>query len=356
MEDIKNYTLDELKEFLTTKGYHQFYAKQIFSWLYKKRLEDFDEMTNISKEGRRFLKENFYFSQLKLLKREISRDGTEKFLFNLPDNSGIETVFIPEEKRRTLCLSTQVGCRFNCKFCLSGQGGFKRNLTVSEIINQYLAVADLIAPDKITNVVFMGIGEPLDNFEHTLKAIEIFMEPLGIYLGKRKICISTCGLIPQIKKLSDLKLGIKLSLSLHSPDDNIRTQIMPVNKKHPLGEVIKAIRSFSNQKYPITFEYILIKGLNTRKEDTLELAKLLRGINYIINLIPYNAPASLKPGFLKEPGFRELKPPLPEEVDNFKEELIKKGIFASVRKSRGEDINAACGQLRALWKGNGSIY
>lgn len=350
MEDIKNHTLNELREFLVNKGCHQFYAKQIFSWVYKKRLEDFDEMTNISKEGRRFLKENFYFSQLKLLEREVSRDGTEKFLFRLQDNFCIETVFIPEEKRRTLCLSTQVGCRFNCKFCLSSQGGFKRNLTVSEIINQYLAVADLISPDKITNIVFMGIGEPLDNFEHTIKAVEIFMEPLGIYLGKRKICISTCGLIPQIKKLSDLKLGIKLSLSLHSPDDNIRTQIMPVNRKYPLGEVIKAMKSFSNQRHPITFEYILIKGLNTRKEDAAKLAKLLRGMHCIVNLIPYNAPAFREPGFLKKPGSLELKPPLPEEVDNFRDELVKRGVFASVRKSKGEDINAACGQLRASWK------
>ncbi len=336
MKNIKNYLLGELEGFLSKKGHPKFCGRQIFNWLYQKRIEDFTAMTDISREGRDFLKKNFYFSRLDLRKREISSDDTQKLLFGLGDKNSIETVFIPEKKRNTLCVSTQVGCKFKCAFCLSGQNGFRRNLETAEIINQYLAVADLIAPLKITNIVFMGIGEPLDNFLNTVKTIRILMDSAGIGLGRRRICISTCGLIPSLKKLADLRMGVKLSLSLNTPDNARRSEIMPVNKKHPLPEVIKAARFLSRQeRYPITFEYALLRGYNTREKDAEGLARLLRGMRYKLNLIPLNC------------AFGRFRPPQPEEIAAFTRALREKGVFFTIRKPRGSDISAACGQLRA---------
>lgn len=338
IENIYNLTLDELRNCLVSEGLPRFSATQIYSWLYKRRVEDFLSMTDISKPAREFLKNHFYFSQLKVLRREVSRDGTEKFLFGLKDKNAIEAVAIPEKSRTTLCVSSQVGCKFNCSFCSSGKAGFKRNLTVSEIINQYLKAEKLISPCSITNIVFMGIGEPLDNFDNVVKAIRILTEHQGVCFGKRRISISTCGLIPQIEELAKLKLGIKLSLSLHSPDDAVRCRLMPINKKYPIAGLIKALKTFSKAaNYPVTFEYALISGVNTKKEDAVKLARLLSGLPYKINLIPLNQ-ACLNLCSASEP-----------ETVAFKEELKKRNVFYTSRKSRGQDINAACGQLRALY-------
>jgi len=338
MQNILDYNICELQEALKSKGFPSFLAKQIFGWVYKKRVEDFELMTNISKETTKYLKANFSFSRPKLLKKETSSDGTEKFLFKLKDSSIIETVLIPERSRNALCVSTQVGCKFKCRFCLSGQGGFKRNLGVSEIINQYLAIRDLVAPAKITNIVFMGIGEPLDNLANTIKAVDILNEACGINFGKKKICISSCGLVPQIKELAKLDLGAKLSISLHSADDNIRSMLMPINKKYPLADLMAALGQFYRaKKEAITFEYVLLGGINTKKQDAKKLAKLLHGIKAKINLIPYNG---VHPKFIS---------PSLKEVDSFKKELKKRGVLATLRKSRGQDIKAACGQLRAAF-------
>ena len=338
MEDIKSYTLKELEDLLREKAYPKFYAHQIFNWIYKKRVESFDLMTNLSKGAREFLKNNFYFSHLKLIERETSEDGTEKFLFELDDGHRVETVLIPEGKRVTLCVSTQVGCKFKCRFCVSGISGFKRNLRTSEIISQYLEVAKRIG--RITNIVFMGIGEPLDNFDNVVKSIEILKEPHGIYFGRRRICISTLGIIPKIEKLRELNLGVKLSISLHSPDSKVRTFLMPATKKYPLQELMKAVKAFAKyERYPITFEYIMIRNLNTKKEDALKLVKLVKGINCKINLIPYNP----------SPYF-EWEAPSIQEIEVFKNILKKCKIFFTLRKPRGEDIKAACGQLKATFK------
>jgi len=336
-EDIKNYTLSELKSALSAKGFAPYCAGQVFNWIYAKKIENFDLMTNISKEMRDSLSENFYFSKLKISKREVSLDKTEKFLFELNDGASIESVFIPEGSRFTLCLSSQVGCKYSCKFCISGARGLKRNLTASEIVNQYLTVSGLIA-EKITNMVFMGIGEPLDNFEITVKAIKIFTEHKGLDFGKRRISVSTCGIIPQIEELSRLKLGVKLSVSLHSADSEIRSKIMPVNNKYPLGELMKVLKNFSeSEKYPVTFEYALFGSLNTSRLDAQKLIRLLKGMNCKINLIPYNASQGA------------FKQPTPLEVEDFCKELENAGLFYTLRKSRGQDIHAACGQLYALW-------
>ena len=339
MDNIFDYTIVELQDSLKSKSFPHFLAKQVFGWVYKKRIGDFDLMTNISKEVRKYLKDNFSFLQLKLAKKDTSCDGTEKFLFELEDSSIIETVFIPEGKRNTLCVSTQVGCKFKCKFCVSGQSGFRRNLSAAEIINQYLAVSDLVAPAKITNIVFMGIGEPLDNLDNTIRAISILTAKAGINFSKKKICISSCGLVPEIKKLAELDLDVKLSISLHSADDDIRSMLMPVNKKYPLRDLMAALKLFYQaKKQAITFEYVLLGNINTKREDALKLVKLLHGIKAKVNLIPYNG------------ANPEFKPPLTEEIDNFRDELKRRGILTTLRKSRGQDIKAACGQLKAAFE------
>ena len=335
MKDIKNYCLEELKDFLEKKNCPGFCAQQIFSWLYKKRVKDFNSMTNLSKEVRGFLKENFYLSQLTLLKKEKSYDATEKFLFKLKDGLTIETVLIPQGLRNTLCVSTQVGCKFRCTFCASGKEGFKRNLTPSEIIDQYLNVSGLASANKVSNIVFMGIGEPLDNFENTIKSINILTDSAGINLPKRRISISTCGLVPGIEKLAQLNLGIKLSISLHSADDKVRSKLMRVNKQYPLKELIPAVRRFSRAvKYPVTFEYVLIGDINTKKSDAEKLANLMKTIKGKVNLMPYNGIS------------HKFKPPAQQVIESFKEELKKRGVLFTSRKSRGRDISAACGQLK----------
>jgi 23S rRNA (adenine2503-C2)-methyltransferase len=336
-QDIKNCSLEDLSEFFRDRGYSHFYAKQIFAWVYKRGIENFNLMTDISKEARRFFEKIFYFSHLCLLKREISKDRTEKFLFQLSNGSKIETVLIPEEKRNTLCVSTQVGCKFGCKFCVSGLRGFKRNLSVSEIINQYLDTKKLAEPKKITNIVFMGVGEPLDNFDNVVKSIKILMESCGVYFGKRRICISTIGMPSKIKKLADLNLRVKLSVSLHSADPFKREKLMPATKRYSLADLIKAIKYFSyKEKFPVTFEYIMIRGVNSSKEDAYNLVKLVKNVNSKVNLIPYN-PST----------FFKWQTPPNEEIEQFKKILKKHNVFFTLRKPRGQDIHASCGQLRA---------
>jgi len=338
MESIYNFTENELKDKLTLNGFPGYTARQVFEWVYQKRAQDFDSMSNLSKKMREFLKENFSIDKLSLIRGEKSPDRTEKFLFKLEDDLAIEAVLIPEKARSTLCVSTQVGCKFKCLFCASGEKGFRRNLTAGEIINQYLSVSDLKASPKITNLVFMGVGEPLDNFENTIKSINILMNSAGINFSKRRISLSTCGLIPEIKKLAKLKLGIKLSVSLQSADNSIRNKLMPINKEYPIEELIPAIREFNKaSKDPVTFGYVLIQGINDSRDDAKKLAKLLNRVNGKANLIPYSGASS------------KFKAPTQEEVDAFSQELRRRGVFFTLRKSRGQDINAACGQLRARY-------
>lgn len=335
MENIKDYALKELESSLGKNNLRPFCARQIFNWVYKKRVEDFSLMTDISKDARVFLADNFYSSRLKLIKKQTSEDKTTKFLFGLDDSTAIETVLIPEGKRNTLCVSTQVGCKFKCKFCASGFGGLVRNLTVAEIINQYLEVSDRILPKRITNIVFMGIGEPLDNFDNLIKSIKILTESKGICIGKGKICVSTCGIIPQIHKLLAEKLGVKLSISLHCADNNKRTSIMPVNKKYPLSEVLRVAGEFARvAKYPVTFEYILIKDFNCSADDAVRLAKLLKSVDHKMNIIPYNESVNFS-----------WRVPQPEEIKLFTDKLKEHKIFFVLRKPRGGDIKASCGQL-----------
>ncbi|MBD3264473.1 MAG: 23S rRNA (adenine(2503)-C(2))-methyltransferase RlmN [Candidatus Omnitrophica bacterium] len=330
---IYHLTLDELKNKLISEDFPAYRAQQVFDWIYRKGVSDFSFMSNISKREREKLSGIFEFINFEIMSKRKSADGTEKFLFKLRDDLSIETVVIPEKRRNTLCLSTQVGCKFNCRFCVSARGGFIRNLETSEIIKQYL---DVSRAAEITNIVFMGIGEPLDNFSNLVKSIRILKAKEGAGMPARRLTVSTCGLPKAIKKLAGLKLGVKLSVSLHSAYDEKRDKIMPVNRRYPLGVLLDSLKEFSKvSRYPVTFEYVMIKGFNVSLEDARRLAKFCNSLKSKVNLIPLN----LSRGGLDKPD--------EPDISKFRDKLKRHGCLAVLRKPRGEDIEAACGQLRA---------
>jgi len=343
MDSIYGFTLEELSQKLALRGFSAYRAKQIFGWIYKKNIEDFSDMTNIGKKQQDVLKKTFSLSKFEPIRKEVSKDKTEKALFELADKKLIETALIPEKSRNTLCLSTQVGCGYNCTFCASKQGGFVRNLETFEIVRQYLEFSKKY---RITNLVYMGIGEPLDNFDNTVKSIKILTEPAGANFTKRRISLSTCGLPDKIKKLAGLNLGIKLSVSLHAVTNSKRSRLMPVNNKYPLEELFESVKYYQHkQKYPVTFEYILLEDFNVGEDDVKKLAKLIRQTGAKLNLIPYNGKekASLA-------GGGESLSFIEEKHSFFIKNLRKEKIIFTLRKSRGPDINAACGQLRSYFR------
>jgi 23S rRNA (adenine2503-C2)-methyltransferase len=337
MKNIKDLNLEELKGIFV--GWHQetFRAAQVFSWIYEKSAIDFEEMSNLPRDLRNKLKENFYLSVLKIFKKLKSKDGTEKFLFTTKGGGFIEAVTIPTAKRVTACISSQVGCKFACSFCASGLSGFKRNLSCAEILDEVSYLKNNSLNKALTHIVFMGTGESLDNYENVIKAIRIINAKAGFNIAARRITISTCGIIPGIKKLQEEGLQIELSVSLHSADDKIRDKLMPVNKKYPLTELIPSCREYIQKTgRQITFEYVLIKDLNSKLPDAQKLAKILQGLKLSkVNLISCNPVKEL-----------EIAPPSKEKSLLFRDCLLKAGIPATIRKPRGEDIEAACGQLR----------
>ena len=339
MINIKELSLEELEKTLISWGEPKFHARQIFSWLYKKPALSFDAMSDLSVGLRDRLEKEFSICDLELASLEKSKDLTEKFLFKLKDSSFIEAVLIPSDGRITACLSTQVGCRFCCHFCASGLLGFKRNLSPGEILDQVWFVKNNLKDGNLSNIVFMGTGEPLDNYDNVLKAIRIINSSGGFGIGARKITISTCGLVPGIKKLYSENLQVELSISLHSAIDKIRSSIMPVNKKYPIKELISACREYIEKTdRQITFEYVLIKGLNCDLQNARELAGVISTLKLAkLNLIVANP--------VKECS---VEPPNKLEILLFKDYLVKHGINVTLRKPRGEDINAACGQLRMM--------
>ena len=331
-------SLRELEKLLEEWQQPHFHAEQIFSWIYQKEVATFDEMSNLPLSLRRKLKENFYLFNLKQLKILKSIDGTKKFLFALDDGNLVEAVTIPARGRVTGCISTQIGCKFACRFCASGLLGFKRNLTTAEMLNEVLYLKAACQGRKLTHLVFMGTGEPFDNYDNVMKTIRIINTPQGLNIGARRITVSTCGVIPGIERMADENLQIELSISLHAPDDKTRTMLMPSNKKYPIKDLVRACHSYvSRTNRQITFEYILIQGVNCDVQKARELAKLLKGLNCKVNLIVYNPVRELP-----------FKTPAKLEVLFFKDALIKSGIHCIIRKERGRDIDAACGQLRLL--------
>ena len=333
---ILDFSLGELKGNLKKRKLPTFIAEQIFDWVYKKGISDFDKMTNLSQDLRQKLKKDFCISKAEMENRLRSFDGTKKYLFKLEDGELIESVFIPTQSRNTLCLSSQVGCKFGCRFCASGLLGFKRNLSCAEIISQLLVIKNIHPDSPINNIVFMGMGEPLDNYENVLKTIRIINDEKGLNIGARKITISTCGLIPEIKELAEEGMQFELSVSLHTADSKIRDSLMPVNKKYPLEELIESLKDYIDQtNRQVTFEYVLFKDINSSKAHAEALAKLLRGMKCKVNVIPYN-----------EVNEIELYRPSKSQAEFFVKALTKAKVSVTLRRSRGHDINAACGELR----------
>ncbi len=337
MQDLKDLSLKELEDRIGQWQFPQFHAAQIFSWIFKRGVLEFENMTDLPVGLRSKLMDNFSLKSLKIKKKLVSLDGTEKFLFQLKDLLAIETVLIPAEDRLTACVSSQVGCKFACLFCASGIGGFKRNLTTGEIVEQVLCLKYGSKSKNLTNLVFMGIGEPLDNYDNVLKAIKNINSKHGLGLGARKITVSTCGVIPGIIRLIAENLQIELSVSLHAADDQTRSLLVPINKKYPLKLLIGACKEYIEKtNRQITFEYVLIKDVNSNLESAQKLAKIAQNLKTCkINLIPVNT--------IKE---KNIYPPNKLEILFFKDRLVKSGVNVTLRKARGQDILAACGQLR----------
>ena len=347
--DIKNISKDELIKELVRIDEKPYRATQIFRWLYKAGVKSFDEMTDLNKELREKLKERFHITKIVTLDSKRSLyDGTTKYLLKLEDSHTIESVLLPEDERTTLCLSSQVGCKFGCSFCASALFGFVRNLKASEILDEVLFIKTHNKDRTITNIVFMGIGEPLDNYNNVIRAIRILNDENAFKIGARKITISTCGIIPGMEKLVDEKLQVELSVSLHSADDKIRSKLVPINKRYPLNDLITACKNYTKQtKRIITFEYILIRGVNASEGDAFKLARLLTGLMCKVNIISYNQISPVR-NFKISNGVKakDYEAPTIEGVKNFIRTLKSRGINVMLRKSKGEDIDAGCGQLR----------
>ena len=335
MKNIKDYDLPDLKEEMVNIGEKGFRAEQIFKWLYVEKVKSFDEMTNLSLELRAKLKENYSICNFKILKKLESKDGTKKYLFDVLDENAIESVLMEYHHGKTICVSSQIGCKMGCKFCASTGIPFIRNLTPGEIVEQILAV-EQDTQDKISNVVFMGIGEPLDNYDNVIKAIRILNNPKGLNIGARHISVSTSGLVPRIYDLARENIQCTLSVSLHATNDEKRSAMMPVNNRYHIEELMKACKDYiaiTNKR--VSFEYALAKDNNDNLQDAQELVKLLKGMLCHVNLIPINKIENGK--FTKSSN---------ENIIKFRDYLNEHKIVATIRRELGSDIDAACGQLR----------
>lgn len=334
--NINQLRFEELEEYIEKMGEKKFHAKQIYKWLHREKVTSFDEMTDISKALREKLKENSYILELKVIKCQTSKiDGTMKFLIELDDHCAIETVLMRYHHGNTICVSSQVGCKMGCKFCASTKDGFERSLLASEIEGQMLTV-ERYTGEKISNIVYMGIGEPLDNYEEVIRSIRLVNHPLGLNIGARHISISTCGIVPNIYRLAEENIPCTLSISLHATTDEKRKEMMPIANRYSLNELLKACKEYIKMTgRRISFEYALIYGENDRYEDAMGLVKLLRGMLAHVNLIPVN---EIKNG--------KYKRATEESVEKFMNTLNACGIVTTVRRKLGADIDAACGQLR----------
>ena len=338
-------TKAEIKSLLNKINLPNFRASQIWNWIYRSGTVDFNEMTNISKELRYLLSKNFNIWRPKISSTHQSQDGTVKWLLKLDDGNEIETVWIPDEERGTLCISSQVGCTLTCKFCHTGTQRLVRNLSSSEIVGQVMLAMDQLkdwpsASENrlLTSIVLMGMGEPLFNYKNVRKALEIIMDHSGISLSRRRITLSTSGIVPEIKKCGD-DLGVNLAISLHATNDNLRNELVPINKKYDIKQLLDAVRSYAriSNSRRVTWEYVMLKGVNDTAQDAKNLVKLIKGIPSKINLIPFNEwPCS--PYECSEE----------DSINNFAKIIMKAGYASPIRTPRGRDVMAACGQLKSL--------
>lgn len=344
MKSIYNYSYEELVEYLISIGEKGFRATQIFEWLYRFRVSSFEEMTNISSKLVEKLKADLNFDSLEIAEKEVSKDGTIKFLFKLQDERYIETVLMRHNYGNSVCVTSQVGCNMGCAFCASGELGKIRNLTLSEMVLQVLMVQKELDKtlERVSNIVVMGIGEPFDNYETVLKFLRVVNFPKGLEIGARHITVSTCGIVPKIKEFADFDLQINLAISLHAPNDKLRSSLMKINNRYGLSEVMEALNYYFNKtNRRVTFEYILLKDINDSLEHAKELVNLIKSGKEVgkccyVNLIPYNE-VSTKP----------FKRTTHEQAEKFFKVLHDNNIQATLRMEHGSDISAACGQLRA---------
>lgn len=333
--NLKSLSKEGIFLFIEKIGLPRYRAEQLLSWMYKRHASEIDAITEFSKDLRSHLNSIAFISNLKLVERLQSSDGTEKFLFSLEDGNRIESVLIPDEDRFTLCISSQAGCAIGCQFCLTGKSGLVRSLKSYEIVDQIIAVNRIISPEKVTNIVFMGMGEPLMNFDNVVEALWRIIQFIGI--SKRKITVSTAGIVPKMLLLPLKAPDINLAVSLNAADNETRNGLMPINKKYAIESLISACKKYPLQSgRRITFEYVMIDGINDSPDDAHRLTKLLKGVHCKINLIPLNPHSE-----------SNFKSPPEKKVLEFQKILLNKNMRALIRESRGQDILAACGQLRA---------
>ena len=340
--NLRDLTLEELEALFEERGLPAYRGRQVLRWLATPGVSSFEEMTNLSKALRKELARDFSISLPEIYREEVAQDGTRKLALRLEDDEIIETVLIPELDHYALCVSAQVGCAMGCAFCLTAQMGFKRNLSPGEITAQVLRAKEVLRREHLEqdkplrNLVFMGMGEPLANYQAVLKALKNLLHPQGFDFSSRRVTVSTVGLVPQIKRLGQ-DILVKLAISLHAPDNELRSKLVPINRKYPLEELLEACRGYPLKRgWRITFEYVLLAGINDAPGQARELVRILRGIPAKINLIPFNEHSDLP-----------FKRPSEDTILAFQKVLMDAGYVATIRKSHGEDISAACGQLRA---------
>lgn len=339
MKSIYDVTLEELEQYFMNLGYQKFKATQVFEWLYKKRISSFEEMTNIKKEQIEQLKKDFTFKNIDIVDKKEGKDVI-KYLFKLEDNRFVEAVLMKHDYGNSICVSSQVGCNMSCAFCESGRLKKIRNLCVHEMVLQILNIEKDLGI-RITHVVLMGIGEPFDNYDNVMNFVDIINSGKGIDIGARHITISTCGVVPKIKEFMNNGKQINLAISLHAPNNEIRSKLMPINKAYPLEELMPVLKEYikkTNRR--LTFEYILLDGINDTKECALELANLVKGMNAYVNLIPYN-----------ETSHIEFKRSNENKIMAFYDILKKNKISVTIRREFGGTVDAACGQLRSKYEG-----
>ena len=334
--DIKSMDLEKLTSFVASLGEKPFRAKQLYEWMHKKLASDYDEMTNLPKSLKEKLLQSAAFTSLVVVDEKISQiDGTRKYLFSLSDGNIIESVLMKYNHGNSVCISSQVGCRMGCRFCASTLDGLERNLTASELLDQIYRIQKLTG-ERVSNVVVMGSGEPMDNYDNLIDFIRLLTDENGLNISQRNITVSTCGIVPGIKKLADEDLQITLALSLHAPNDEVRKTLMPIAKRYSLSEVLPACQEyFEKTGRRLTFEYSLVSGVNDNLKEAKALADLLKGINGHVNLIPVNP--------IKERDYVQSDR---KAILDFKNYLEKNGINVTIRRQMGRDINGACGQLR----------